>query len=752
MGDNAVKKIIKIIVPLVLIFVCVTGAFAQGTLSEEILNQAKREAGLFLELKSALGLDWLDEYNAYLENPTSNPEPSWDLSVADLVNGGYLSDSFPSDFTITKAGQEVKISRIITSQAMKDVLPIYLPSVTIAGDVVSLIVQRPEQWVAWQAGLLGKVSRDGSDNPDILPNAVLDFGKGSEIRFINDDGKLTGIENLIYRDDELDDRFVNTSGDDEMSGTLTAGGFKVRNYIVWHEGNDGHREDGSGLDADLLDGEHGSYYLDAKNLTGIVPPERLKGQTYDINISGRASVATNADYASNSDKLDGKHASDFALSGHSHGQYVQKTGDTMTGTLVLPNLDVKTGGAIKFNSTTPAILSADGSGNLNLQANKVTVPSKMDVGGLKITDIYAQDVFGWKSSVDLSGSNVGIRVPDQNILLGFNDKGGITVVDTTNGAPLFELDRKGQLYVNRNKVWHAGNDGSGSGLDADLLDGLDSSRFLYTHYLDNLAPLDLNDITTPGFYYCGGSANAATMKNVPIPRSFHMIVLKGDHCLQIFFPYDISSYRKFYLRYRYAGNWHPWVYVNIDAQQETYVPGNFTAIDLSNNPIDVTHLLNPSVTLLHQNTASDETGFYSIKKYKYSISNSDIVNNLIKTPYMNQIKNITGLRTVNSIDVIFSSVPVLNGNILAAAALYAELPEYYAEDYRYKYLYCDFYNSIVSAKDIVNKDQGLPAFRSTGAAKKIDFYTMKSTYQYGSTYLEAESFYKAEIVRVWGEW
>ena len=164
MGDNAVKKIIKIIVPLVLIFVCVTGAFAQGTLSEEILNQAKREAGLFLELKSALGLDWLDEYNAYLENPTDNPEPSWDLSVADLVNGGYLSDSFPSDFTITKAGQEVKISKIITSQAMKDVLPIYLPSVTIAGDVVSLIVQRPEQWVAWEAGLLGKVSRDGSDD------------------------------------------------------------------------------------------------------------------------------------------------------------------------------------------------------------------------------------------------------------------------------------------------------------------------------------------------------------------------------------------------------------------------------------------------------------------------------------------------------------------------------------------------------------------------------------------------------------
>ena len=330
MGDNAVKKIIKIIVPLILMLVCVTGAFAQGTLSEEILNQAKREAGLFLELKSALGLDWLDEYNAYLENPTDNPEPSWDLSVADLVSGGYLSDSFPSDFMITKSGQEVKISRIITSQAMKDVLPIYLPSVTIAGDVVSLIVQRPEQWVAWEAGLLGKVSRDGSDNPDILPNAVLDFGKGSEIRFINDDGKLTGIESLIYKTQELDDRFVNAGGDN-MTGDLT-----INDKKVLTTGDYGHRDDDSGINADMLDGEHGSYYQDASNINkGKLDPARLSG-TYNISILGNAATATNANYASragDADTLDKKPLSYFAPAGHTHA-YVSKTGDTMTGPLV----------------------------------------------------------------------------------------------------------------------------------------------------------------------------------------------------------------------------------------------------------------------------------------------------------------------------------------------------------------------------------------------------------------------------------
>tara|TARA_S200000501_G_scaffold370765_1_gene412556 strand:+ start:5318 stop:6214 length:897 start_codon:yes stop_codon:yes gene_type:complete len=49
---------------------------------------------------------------------------------------------------------------------------------------------------------------------------------------------------------------------------------------------------GSALDADLLDGEHGSYYRDAGNLNaGIVPTSRLTG-TYGIDISGNAASAS----------------------------------------------------------------------------------------------------------------------------------------------------------------------------------------------------------------------------------------------------------------------------------------------------------------------------------------------------------------------------------------------------------------------------------------------------------------------------
>lgn len=41
-----------------------------------------------------------------------------------------------------------------------------------------------------------------------------------------------------------------------------------------------------------------------------------------------------------------------------------------------------------------------------------------------------------------------------------------------------DLDVAGLVYIDDNKVWHAGNDGSGSGLDADTVDGIQASSFL----------------------------------------------------------------------------------------------------------------------------------------------------------------------------------------------------------------------------------------------------------------------------------
>ena len=48
-----------------------------------------------------------------------------------------------------------------------------------------------------------------------------------------------------------------------------------------------------------------------------------------------------------------------------------------------------------------------------------------------------------------------------------------------------------QPYWDTNKIWHAGNDGSGSGLDADTLDGKDLDRFLVNR--DSISSQNWND-------------------------------------------------------------------------------------------------------------------------------------------------------------------------------------------------------------------------------------------------------------------
>lgn len=481
------------------------GAFAQDTLSDEILAQAKAQADLFLELKNALGLDWLDKYNAYLQNPSVNPEPSWSLSIQDLINNGYLSAGFPSDFSLSPSGAEVVISRPVSTQSVRDAITIYLPSAMISGNTVSLLVQRPAQWIAWQDALNGKVSRDGSGDPDILPGAELDFGSGSKIEFVSSDGKILGVDSLTYKGEELENRFVNVSGD-SMTGPLYING-----NTVWHAGNDGS---GSGLDADLLDGKDSTYFTNAGNLaSGIVPVARLSG-TYNIDISGNAATATNANYATsagNADTVDGRHASDFALSGHTHGQYVQKSGDTMTGNL-------------SFNS-----------------------PSNVGIVGNPNT---------W-TKIDPNGQRFIVTIPG-SLTDGNPNFPVIDLERTDNWQHLWELKASGDMTVRGNPVWHAGNDGSGSGLDADLLDGKHASGFL-EQPIRLPANTNLNSIMTPGMYYTPSDADAKTMANRPTDYAFSLLVEKHAGVKQTLTEYLPNNSARTWFRNYYNGTWGPWI-------------------------------------------------------------------------------------------------------------------------------------------------------------------------------------------------
>ena len=65
---------------------------------------------------------------------------------------------------------------------------------------------------------------------------------------------------------------------------------------------------------------------------------------------------------------------------------------------------------------------------------------------------------------------------------------GISLLHVDGSNKNFNFNAGANLLVGTNKVWHAGNDGSGSGLDADKLDNLDSSQFeAYRSYTVNMS-------------------------------------------------------------------------------------------------------------------------------------------------------------------------------------------------------------------------------------------------------------------------
>ena len=80
-------------------------------------------------------------------------------------------------------------------------------------------------------------------------------------------------------------------------------------------------------------------------------------------------------------------------------------------------------------------------------------------------------------SVTLSGSDkklLSLKATDgkEYQLIQRNSDKAIILKNITDGVLLFEFGpTAGKLTTNGNKVWHAGNDGSGSGLDADLYQG-----------------------------------------------------------------------------------------------------------------------------------------------------------------------------------------------------------------------------------------------------------------------------------------
>ena len=107
--------------------------------------------------------------------------------------------------------------------------------------------------------------------------------------------------------------------------------------------------------------------------------------------------------------------------------------------------------------------------NLHVSGNRYIIKLNSTTGSTE------DSAFIWGSS---SNKNTAWRIvdnPTSGLWLQYGVSGADThnmTISGMNAINLNSLEVKAKnLTVNGNKVWHAGNDGSGSGLDADLLDG-----------------------------------------------------------------------------------------------------------------------------------------------------------------------------------------------------------------------------------------------------------------------------------------
>ena len=164
----------------------------------------------------------------------------------------------------------------------------------------------------------------------------------------------------------------------------------------------------------------------------------------------------------------------------SDARYVKKAGDTMTGALNIT--------ASEYNTE----VSLDG---LKLETSKTSANAK----GLFFRNF---DKTGYIGGIGMFSTGNGSIYRSYNAYVGWDN----SPWDSANNLTV----SKDAFTYKNNKVWHAGNDGSGSGLDADLLDGVQNGE-VTAKYLNPITEAgDLNHLTKNGIYYYSESST-----NVP---------------------------------------------------------------------------------------------------------------------------------------------------------------------------------------------------------------------------------------------
>ena len=424
------------------------------------------------------------------------------LADSALQSGDNISELTNNSGYIT-GNQTITLSGDVSGSGTTGIV------VTVADDSHNHIISNVD---GLQAALDGKV-----DDSQVLTNVPLgavftdttySVGNGglTEINFTSAlNSKLAGIE-------------AGATADQTASEILTA--------IKTVDGS------GSGLDADLLDGVQGSGYVNTSSAQFVGGSKTFNSETKfgSSYVDPDSGVARDAKFGTNGIAVSGGIKTDTLNGGTPWTSANDGSGSGLDADLLDGNhatafataaQGALADSALPASSYTAAdvltkVKTVDGSGS-GLDADTVD--------GLHSTDIvetsdgvttnlnteYDAKMFGWTPSTTGApdaGYGQGISIIN-NGKTHNNSNNWITQLGfgTTDNTSYFRTKVNAGAWSAWRTIWNSANDGAGSGLDADLLDGIDSGSFLRS---------DANDTATGNLQFNGkiglGEAPATTWR------------------------------------------------------------------------------------------------------------------------------------------------------------------------------------------------------------------------------------------------
>ena len=222
------------------------------------------------------------------------------------------------------------------------------------------------------------------------------------------------------------------------------------NDTVWHTGNDGS---GSGLDADMLDGQHGSYYADVPARLGYTPIQQGGG-------SGQGTNKIYIGWATGRLKcqVDSTDRGNFVFDSNITDVWRSSNDGSGSGL----DADLLDGQQGSYYSDIVARL-----GYTPISVAGGTFTGQVVMGGQSPWLVFSESDTGKQWHMILDGSSLSIREDSSS---GANSR--LILSPGSAGLTL-----GANLTWGNDTVWHTGNDGSGSGLDADMLDGQHGSYY-----------------------------------------------------------------------------------------------------------------------------------------------------------------------------------------------------------------------------------------------------------------------------------